>query len=177
MNFFNKLRKVVCLSLIALFCFNCANNTIKEVSDRKIINSKGEHVLLGKQTVSIFRTEEWFKKTYAEYSPNVELTKKIKKNKRFHKFIIFISLFEEDSKNELPKIIKVLDQAEVKPHQIEIYSVNKRKESIFGEEFKFGVKTFPTLIINWFQKEKGRFVGITTSTTVENEVLSIMERK
>lgn len=174
MNFSNKFITVFLLSFLLL---SCAKNTIKEVSGRKTINSKGEIVLLGKQNTSAFRSEEWFQKSYAEYTPNAEQVKKIKKNKRFHKFIIFISLHEENSKNELPKIIKVLNQAEVKSNQIEIYPVNKKGESIYGEELKFGVKTFPTLIINWFQREKGRFVGITTSTTVENEIISIMEQK
>lgn len=175
MNYSNKFYKVFFIFIVSCLILSCANNKIKEVSGRKIINSNGEQVLLGKQEVAAFRTEEWFQKTYSEYSPNPEQVKKIKKNKRFHKFIVFISLFEENSKNQLPKIIKVLDEAQVKSHQIEIFTVNKRKESIYGEEIRFGVKTFPTLIVNWFQKEKGRFVG--TSTTIENEIISIIENK
>jgi len=93
-----------------------------------------------------------------------------------HRVTVFVGTWCEDSKREFPRLMKILDQAKFPRDRIDIFAVNRKKESFYGEELKYSIKKVPVFIIYRFEVEKGRIIE-SPKESLEIDILNILEDK
>ncbi len=128
------------------------------------------------------KNKGWFEDIYQAYLPNEEETKKIKKllKKGKYSFEIYFGTWCPDSRREVPRIYKILDEAGYSESNIKLVGVDRDKKipNISDEERKkLDVKRVPTLIVyNKKGEEVNRYVEYA-QTTLENDLLLILSNE
>ena len=153
------MRKIVYL-LFVLLMASCAS-TPKNPATK---NSRGD--LVGVATVNDFKQEpfgnKWFNNRYANYKTDANTIEKLKPFLKGVKIKGFMGTWCGDSKREVPKFYKILDDANFKQKNIELVTVDRRKKAN-GLEEGFNVLRVPTFIFYKDGKEIGRFVEHTVN--------------
>jgi len=125
------------------------------------------------------KNQAWFEDIYSSYTPNEEEVKKIKKllKKGKYTFEIYFGTWCPDSRREVPRIYKILDEAGYDEGKVKLVGVNRDKKipNITDEErLKLDVQRVPTLIIfNKKGEEVNRYVEYA-QTTLEHDLLMIL---
>lgn len=136
-------------------------------------NLNAESLPVGK-----FEPQEWLMNvgsdTY-EYSPDSVIIEDIKsaigKN---YVFLVFAASWCGDSKSEVPKIIRIMEQ--IKPKKIDYFNLDREKQEPSGAAEKIKIKRVPTLIIKYNNEEIGRIVEYPDST-IEYDINEILKLK
>ncbi|HUI10032.1 MAG TPA: thioredoxin family protein [Bacteroidota bacterium] len=88
---------------------------------------------------------------------------------------VFFGGWCPDSKREVPRFLKLADEAGFPPSSIRLYALDRTKKSDDGMTDTFGITRVPTFV---FMKE-GRELGRITefpSTTIEGDVVTILAK-
>lgn len=142
-------------------------------------DSKGKLILLGKTDKKAFENQEfsWFQKNYDEYLINDKVISKVKDSLKNYKIKVFYGSWCGDSKRELPKFYKVIDQVGFDKSKLEVIAVDKKPEaykvSPTGEEKGLNVHRVPTFILYKKDKEVGRIVEYPKQD-FERDILAIV---
>ncbi|MBW2960931.1 TlpA family protein disulfide reductase [Mesonia aestuariivivens] len=119
-------------------------------------------------------TQDWFIKGFTDYKPNAKVLKKLKKPLKKHSIKVFMGTWCPDSRREVPKLLKILDEVGFKEKNIEIYAMDHSKSTKENYEANLDVHHVPTLI--FFDKkgnEVNRFVEFPIKT-IEKDILKIV---
>lgn len=164
-----------CLAVIALSC----NNAIQSTSNA-LATIKGNPMLLGKSSVSQLDQppfKEWYQREYTAYAPDAIIMDSLKPLMNGYRFELFFGTWCGDSRREVPRIIKLMDQLNVKPSAITLIGVGNGdtlyKQSPAHEERGKHIYRVPTLNIY----KNGKEVGRITETPVklwEKDLLDII---
>lgn len=128
------------------------------------------------------KNQAWFEDIYNSYTPNEDEIKQIKKLLRKGKFTfeIYFGTWCPDSRREVPRIYKILDEAGYDEAKVKLVGVNRDKKipNISDEELlRLDVQRVPTLIIfNKKGEEVNRYVEYA-QTTLENDLLLILSNE
>ncbi|NDV79228.1 hypothetical protein D0T57_09605 [Dysgonomonas sp. 511] len=122
--------------------------------------------MLGKITKEDLNKEpynEWLDREYTAYEPNKETIAELKKaNKQGLSVQIFLGTWCGDSHREVPRMLKILEQAGFADDKIEIVGLNTgvgvSKQSPTGEEKGKYIFKVPTFIVSKGGKEVNRIV-------------------
>jgi len=157
------------MSVHFVFCQN------KEYTDKK-----GNSHLIGKCNKAAFEKEsykKWFDENYTTYKVNMDLLKKVKRKTKGITFKIFLGTWCGDSKREVPRFMKVLDELKIEESALEIISLSNKKEaykqSPTGEEKGKLIFRVPTFIIYKNEVEIGRIVE-SPVTSLEMDLVQIL---
>jgi thiol-disulfide isomerase/thioredoxin len=123
----------------------------------------------------------WYQQNFSAYQPNAAVLEQLKKtNPSQYSMKIFFGSWCGDSKRELPKMIKVLDQVSFKKSNIVLIGVDDSlevyKQSPQREEAGQSIYRVPTFIIYKGEKEIGRIVE-SPAETMERDLLKILLKK
>ncbi len=154
--------------------------TIANCQNAEYVDKKGNTHLIGKCTKAAFEKEtykEWFDKSYNNYEVNTDLLQQVKRKTKGITFEIFMATWCGDSKREVPRFMKILDELKVKESAISIINVNNSKESYkqsptHEEEGKL-IFRVPTFIIYKKGVEIGRIVEYPV-TSLEMDLVQIL---
>lgn len=125
------------------------------------------------------KNQAWFEDIYNSYVPNEDEVKQIKKLLKKGKitFEIYFGTWCPDSRREVPRIYKILDEAGYDEAKVKLIGVNRDKKipNISDEErLKLNVLRVPTLIVfNKKGEEINRYVEYA-QTTLEQDLLMIL---
>jgi thiol-disulfide isomerase/thioredoxin len=88
---------------------------------------------------------------------------------------IFFGGWCSDSRREVPRFLKLADEAGFPQSSVRLYALDRTKKSDDGLTEKFGIQRIPTFI---FMKQGSEIGRITESpaTTLEGDVLTILAR-
>ena len=119
----------------------------------------------------------WFDKGFESYTPKKETVEALKKvNWKDVKVKVFGGTWCEDTQNLLPKFIKMCKASAIPESSIELYYLDRKKQSPEGDEKPYNIERIPTFIILINGIEKGRVVE-SVSQSIEEDVLKIIQAK
>jgi thiol-disulfide isomerase/thioredoxin len=121
---------------------------------------------------------KWFEKEYNSYETNKDVLAGLKKaNRAGFSIQIFLGTWCGDSHREVPRMIKVLEQAGFPAGKIELIAVNTgegvQKQSPTGEEKGKYIFKVPTFIVSKDGEEIGRIVEYPVESS-ERDLLAIL---
>ena len=155
-----------------LVLFGC-----KEVVNKVTIDDKtGRQMLVGITDRNAFEIpdfSEWYNNRYIEYEPDAFIVEQIKDLSDSIDIQIFMGTWCSDSRREVPRFLKILDEMIFEQNKLQIINVNRQKKSPTQEEKDKNIEFVPTFIIIKNGNEIGRIVEFPI-ITLENDFLSIL---
>lgn len=150
------------------------------ILNQEIVNENGQPMLLGHCSISAFQKDnfkDWFNINFNSFvidTATVELIKPLLKKKTI---TIFMGTWCGDSKEQVPKMIKILLAAGFDTTRLSIITVGNGadmyKKSPQGEELGLNIQRVPTLIVYHKKKEIGRFIEYPV-VSLEKDLLRIL---
>ena len=137
------------IASLLLFVFDTTpiENKVKESIYNKIQNKS---ILFDKVKYP------WFIKEYNQYNPSInELNGFDYENINIK---IFMGTWCHDSKREIPRLIKILDNLKFSESKIDIIALTKDKKGYFKDYSKYKVLNTPTIIFYLDNNEIGRII-------------------
>ena len=113
----------------------------------------------------------WFLNRYDKYQPSIKELSQINFNEI--KIKIFMGTWCHDSKREIPRLIKILDNLKFDQSNVEIIGLTKEKKGYFNDYSRYKITNTPTIIFYKNKKEVGRIIE-KPKGTLESNMLSIL---
>lgn len=147
-------------------------------------DTKGREKILGEITKEGFTQNSfntWFTPNYEAYEPDEKIIKKLKRKLKKYTITVFMGTWCGDSKREVPKFYKVLEEANFPESKLRVVGLNNGREQYKqgpnGEEKGLNIHRVPTFIVyNKKGKEVGRIVEHPVES-LEADLLKICRRK
>ena len=175
--------KKIIMAMAVLAAIACNNYIVPagtQYQNQEIINENGTAMLLGHNAPYMLNQgiyKEWYDKNYSSYNTdtlNIHLLSKLLHGKRID---IFLGSWCGDSKREVPRMLKVLEQSGIDTSSIRLIFVNNTlaayKQSPQHEEKGKNIHRVPTFIVYENDKEIGRIVE-SPVVSLEKDLLSIL---
>ena len=165
---------LLCLLINSIAFGQQINNTTKD--------SKGTLMLLGRTDKKAFNTDDfsWFQDNYNQYFTNDKVVSRLKKPLTNYTIKAFYGSWCGDSKREIPKFYKVIDEVGFDTKKLSMIAVDKKPEaykaSPNGEEKGLNIHRVPTFIFYKNDKEIGRIVE-SPKQDFERDILTIINGK
>ncbi len=103
-------------------------------------------------------TKKWYVPKYKQYSPEQKALTQIKNNINKYNIVVFMGVWCHDSRRVVPKLYKLLQQANYNMDHIKMYALNYYKKSKKHYERGLHITHVPTIIFYENGKEVNRFV-------------------
>ena len=146
------------LKIITIFCaclLGCAG--IFPKNNPTVIFDDGNHFgLLSKSLIIDHDSYTWFPKQYDAYHPNLNGFNSA--NLKQISIKIFMGTWCHDSKREVPRLYKILDELYYDYENFEIIGLTKDKKGYFQDYATFGITNTPTIIFYRNDMEIGRII-------------------
>lgn len=180
------MKKLAVLYIVILLLFTgCAQ---KIIVNRYTKTDDGSLMMVGRQDRSAFKHESfyiWYKKEYDSYKPDAKIVEKLTGEIDDYEIEIFLGSWCGDSKREVPRFLKILDEAQFPEKQLKIYAVTRKKESFYGEEQGKNIIRVPTFIFyekgkrysKTGKREINRIIESPVDKKLENDMLKIIMKK
>ena len=170
-------------TVIFLSIFLSSQIILGQSINRVVNDEKGTPILLGKidkEGLTKVPFNEWFQKNYKAYIVNSALVKTYKASLKGFKIKIFLGTWCGDSKREVPRFYKVLENIHFPLEQLEVVAVdraaNAYKQSPTGEEKGLNIHRVPTFVFYKDGQEVNRIVE-SPKSTFEYDIKAILEGK
>jgi thiol-disulfide isomerase/thioredoxin len=174
-------RILILLAAISLSCANAINhNNEKEIAELEKSDSSMQEILLGefhKEDLQEKPFSSWFEPKYENFSPETEAMATIEKNIGDYQIKVLMGTWCGDSKREVPKLLKILDNANYDYKNLEMIAVDYNKTTPSKIEEELGVHHVPTIIFYKDGKEVNRFVEYSQEETLEEDIAKIVSGK
>ncbi len=178
---------VAAIMVLAAACHRATVPSISTVNtpiiNNEIKNESGQIILAGHASISAMQMpnyKTWFDDSYNKYTidaPTTEQLKPLLQNKRME---IFLGSWCGDSKREVPRMIKVLQNAGMDTTKLSLIFVdnspNAYKQSPQHEEQGKNIHHVPSFIIYDEYKEIGRIIE-SPVTSLEKDLLAILQQQ
>lgn len=116
---------------------------------------------------------DWLAKGESRYQPDSATTSKLGKALRDYDLIVFLGTWCEDSQDLIPKLQKTLTAVHFPLSRLQMYGVNRAKESKHYDHKAYKIELVPTIIVVKNHAEIGRIVERTTKS-IEADLLAIV---
>ena len=177
MIYMNKI--LILLAAVTLSCGNTVNNVQREpeVKLKNTENSVQKDMLLGefhKEDLKQKPFKSWFEPRYENFSPDKESMEKISENIGDYEIKLLMGTWCGDSKREVPKFLKLLDNANYDYQNLEMVAVDYNKTTPSRIEEELDVHHVPTIIFYKNGKEVNRFVEYPQAESIEEDIAKIV---
>ena len=152
------------LQIILFAFFIISTDAITDVSSTS-------HVVGDISINNLFETNQEFQENYTKYNSSTLLDLSM-----FHDVEIYIlfGTWCHDSKREVPRFLRLLNDTRIQEDQINLIGLNFMKNDSLNRGTKFKIKKTPTFIILRNQVEIGRIVE-RPEISLEADLLKILE--
>lgn len=150
------------------------------IFNRVVKKSNGEREMLGGVNREIFAKEpfsDWFSREYDAYQPNQKVTAEFKSKIKRFRIEAFIGSWNEDTRREYPRFIKILDEVKFPDQRLLTYAVNENLKSFYSEEAGKNIRHLPTFVLYKGGKEVGRIVESPVSGSLEEDLLMLINQQ
>jgi len=164
--------------ILVLISFLSIQSMMAQDFVREEDKKTGKVLLRGKITFDNIINEtscNWFETNAKAYQPNRNIVDELSKISGDYRFVIFAGTWCGDTKDLLPKFYKMLVEAGLDMHAIEMYGVNRNKEALNIEATLYGIKNIPTIIVMHQFREVGRIVE-SVNTSIEEDLDAIIRK-
>lgn len=115
----------------------------------------------------------WFNQGFESYKPKPEALEVIEGNIEDYEIKVFMGTWCPDSRREVPKLFKILDEVHYDLDNLEMYGVDTRKTTPDGLEKLYNIKRVPTIIFFKNGEEVNRIVEYPQET-LEQDIATIV---
>lgn len=161
------------LIILILFVFTV---TAQERNKISIDSKSGKPMLVGLCDREAFVDSNfawWFDSGYKFYHPDTTALNQLKKVDKNYTITIVMGTWCSDSRREVPRFYKLLDELEYQEKKIELINVDRSKSGIDNNVESLGIKLVPTFIIYSEGEEIGRIIE-TPKESLEKDLLKIL---
>jgi thiol-disulfide isomerase/thioredoxin len=154
--------------------FNIYSQTCKIEVDEK----SGNPMLMGICSREAFLSSDfsdWFSKEYSDYSTNGDVLSSISKNFNDYKILIVMGTWCGDSRREIPRLYKILDEIQFPDSNLFLVAVNRKKQGLFNEAEGLDIQLVPTIIFYKNGGEIGRIIE-TPVKSLEEDIKDILTK-
>ncbi len=171
------MKKILAIALVAMLGFSTQTFAQKKVTNRVITSENGTKMLTGefnREALEEADFKGWYNQEYDSYE--VEKSKlRALKGLRNYRIEVFIGTWCPDSRRELPRLYKILDDIKFSQNRLKVIGVNRQKKSFNGEEINKNIIRVPTIIVyNNKKEEVGRIVESPVSGYLEEDLAQIV---
>ncbi|WP_313360713.1 thioredoxin family protein [Empedobacter sp.] len=171
------MKKILAIALVAMLGFSTQSFAQNKVLNRTITAENGKKMLTGEFTRKALEEDdfkEWYHHEYDTYEVEKSKLKGLK-NLRNYRLEVFVGTWCPDSRRELPRLYKILDDIKFPQNRLKVIGVNRQKKSFNGEEINKNVTHVPTIIVyNNKKEEVGRIVESPVSGYLEEDLAQIV---
>ena len=168
--------KTVKISFCILIFFLILSCTSKNVLTSKIVTKDGLEILYGEISKEqlFFDFPEW-ENIYNTYSVNHTILDSIVVEvKSIYDVEVYLGTWCGDSKKEVPRFLKILNEKKIVPeNKIKLYALDRKKKLGNGEAEQNNIKRVATFIVRKDSKEIGRIVEFSKKS-LEKDLLEIL---
>ncbi|MEI6696777.1 MAG: thioredoxin family protein [Bacteroidota bacterium] len=164
------------IGLIAVFIFMVFSLQAQKLNKKMIDTKSNKEILYGKCNLKGFKKAEFgkiFKKEYNNYLPLNEIIALLQPKMMNISFEIILGTWCGDSKEQLPRFIRILDAVKYKTKTISFLCVDRSFKADGFDRDKQNIQKIPTFIIYRNNIEIGRIVE-TPIQTLEKDLLDIL---
>jgi len=161
-----------CMLLMATLSVHTQDNNRKIVDDRF-----DKEILIGYCDRSGLQDGEFgesYDHEYQEYEPEKKFLKKIIKHDTDYDIVLVLATWCHDSKEQVPRFYKILDDAEIKEDLMKVICVDGQKTGGDVAIDNLNIERVPTFIFYRQGKEIGRIIE-TPENTLESDFYSIIK--
>lgn len=169
------------LILLAVISIGCGNTVNKSTNENMNTEDKTSNIqkdmLLGefhKEDLQQKPFSSWFEPRYSNFSPRPEAMETINENIEDYEIKVLMGTWCGDSKREIPKLLKILDNSDFDYKNIEMVAVDYNKTTPSKIEEELNVHRVPTIIFYKDGKEVNRFVEYTQGESLEEDIAKIV---
>lgn len=158
----------ILISLITLICLVACVFQKKfrsESLNNQSTDTRGNIILVGKSTKQRLQEEPfgaWFNKNYSDYKVDSATANILRSKLADKRFVLFMGTWCGDSRQEVPRIYKILDYCKVPDTSIRLINLDVHdsvyKQSPSHEERGLNIHRVPDLLIYENGKEMGRII-------------------
>jgi len=120
--------------------------------------------------------EESFAITYPDYQPDEEAISDLKTLIKNKKITIVLGTWCGDSKLQVPRFYKIMDEAGVEEEQVTLICVDESKQAKDGLTDDLDIDRIPVFIFTENGRELGRIIE-SPLYTLENDMVEILTKK
>ena len=161
------------ISYLFLFCtliVGCAGHITN--NQPKLVYEDGYHFgHLNKSIIQEHDAYTWFPKQYDNYQPMLERIDTNALNET--NIVVFMGTWCHDSKREVPRLYKILDEINYDYAKFEIIGLKNNKTGYFKDYSNFNVKNTPTIIFFQNKREIGRIIE-KPKKSLESDIQKIL---
>ena len=149
----------------------CSIGSLANKKTPYIYKNPYHYGVLNKKILMEHEGYTWFLNRYDKYKPSIKELSQINFNEI--KIKIFMGTWCHDSKREIPRLIKILDNLKFDQSNVEIIGLTKEKKGYFNDYSRYNITNTPTIIFYKNKKEVGRIIE-KPKETLESNMLSIL---
>ena len=149
----------------------CSIGSLANKKTPYIYKNPYHYGVLNKNILMEHEVYTWFLNRYDKYQPSIKELRQINFNEI--KIKIFMGTWCHDSKREIPRLIKILDNLKFDQSNVEIIGLTKEKKGYFNDYSRYNITNTPTIIFYKNKKEVGRIIE-KPKETLESNMLSIL---
>lgn len=146
----------------------------------EITLDNGRKFLIGQISIDDLKKapyQSWFDQNFTNYQVEGKSIQSFSGKLKEYNLLLFMGTWCGDSKREVPRIVRVLEEADFPMEQLKIVAVDRRKgyykKSPGGEEWGLDIKRVPTLLFLKDGKEVNRLVE-SPRHNLEQDFLAII---
>lgn len=144
-------------------------------SHRVVIN--GETMLVGEiSQEELYRENPQFARDAKGYIPDPGAISSLKEFTARTKIVVFLGTWCSDSQSEIPKFLKVIEEAGNPNFEVTVYGLDRTKQDETGDATAHGISFVPTIVLYRGDKELGRIVEYP-KTSMEADLLKILRAR
>ncbi|MBN2175989.1 MAG: thioredoxin family protein [Bacteroidales bacterium] len=117
-----------------------------------------------------------FKQEYSQYDPDQRILKKVEPEIYMTSVTIVLGTWCSDSREQVPRFYKILDNLNYNSDMIQVIGVDKNKQAGNHNIEELRIEKVPTFIFYQNGREIGRIIE-TPQVTIEKDILKILEQK
>lgn len=164
---------------ISILAFVACHHRIPPVAttfNNKEVTQDNETILVGHCSLSMLQKENykyWYNASFNNYKIDSATANHLKPLLQSKTMEIFLGSWCDDSRREVPRMIKILKYAGIDTNCIKLIFLNHAKQSPQHEEVGKNITNVPTFILYNNAKEIGRIIE-SPKLSLEEDLLSIL---
>lgn len=175
--------RILALSLMAVLTLNSCNVKNQEAKNKvekelvyNEVDDNGHKMLKGQIDKDVFAKEgfAWYSQNYNSYTIDKPTIDAFKDELKDFDVTVFMGTWCSDSQREIPHFFKIMEYSNYPINAIQMYAVDRNKESLNGEEQGQNITHVPTIIFSKDGKEMGRIVE-SPIQTLEEDIRDIVK--
>ena len=168
--------KLIIAVMTIFSAINCGENKEAEVAEPIAVSAEAEDteqrdILVGaiqKEDLMQAPYSSWFEPTYESYEPSQQALETIKNNIGEYDIKIFMGTWCGDSRREVPRFYKLLEESNYDMDKLEVQAVRLDKTLPDDLQKEYDIHHVPTIIFYKNGEEVDRFVEYAQDTLEED---------